>query len=157
VQQREAAAANKKHDLAPLDLNAAGMIHLELMARQASALTAASSTNRGGSSNLKRPAPASSTSAPPAKKAGPKSCFRCGQSNCMPDVCTKTTNTAGKPCAARQTGGRNPRTLLTPDGHPFCFNFAYSGSCSRGSACANNHSCSLCNGAHGAGSCAHLA
>jgi hypothetical protein len=158
VQQRKAAGSVKTHDLAPLDWEAIHMLNLELVNRKAvSTATAGTASRTNSAPSLKRSAPAGGLSGPPAKKSGPRSCFRCGQSGCMPDVCTKTTTTAGKPCVTVQVGGRSARTLLAADGRAYCFNFTYHGSCLRGSACNCVHECSLCGGAHGAGACQHLA
>ena len=142
IQQREMAALHPEHDLSTIDLAALTII--------------ATRTGRTGStSGLKR-----SFRSPSPQRAGRKMprlarrCFRCGREGHLPGECGESITTAGKAVAPLVKDARTKHALATPGGRRYCFEWARSAYCARGSKCLNAHGCSLCREAsHGAGTC----
>ena len=149
IQQREAVARNPVHDLSTIDHAALTIIATRI---------ALAPTLQQSSSPPKRP------SVEPALSVSKKKqrtdcllCFQCRGSAHFPADCKADRTCAGKPVAPLAPNAKSKHALLSPNGKPYCFNWALSASCKFGSKCANTHGCSLCNEpSHGAGGCSTL-
>jgi hypothetical protein len=154
VQQREAAARNPHHDIGPMDATAIMLIHQKVMTTcllgmQAGSKRSAPATfdsSSGSSKRVRQSGPGTSSSGTPGGH-----CFRCGEPGCRPSSCTKSKTITGRTCAALDTKSKSADALRAPDGRSFCLGFAI-GRCNN-ITCLRNHTCSVCAGAHGAGSC----
>ncbi|KAI6140126.1 hypothetical protein BKA82DRAFT_20507 [Pisolithus tinctorius] len=130
IQQCEIAHANPEHDLMGLDMAALTIANNHaLLAVQS--LTIATTTKRAAPNDL--------PSFPCKRPAHPNNnhgcCFRCGHSGHLPSNCTASSTAAGKPVVTLASNGKSKHTLIVPDGHHFCFNWATHSSCSFGPEC----------------------
>jgi hypothetical protein len=164
VQQHKAIARDPRHDLATLVWDGVNLIHQGLMgeAMQAAVRAAANATAAAVAVSAKRPASGLPTLAKPqpAKQAwtqhpaalgGGRWCFCCSKDGCRPATCREPITVAGAACAALNPSSRSLNALCTSAGKTYCLGYA-TGRC-LSVPCPRAHSCSICNGAHGAASC----
>jgi hypothetical protein len=156
--ERETLASDPCMDIAPLNNDTVQMITNQIMMAWLTTITQPIASHSGA--GQKRPAPSASGGGGKRARttigigAGPSGhCFRCGRSGCRPSTCSATSTVSGHACAPLDTTGKSPDALIGPNGKPFCLSFAI-GRCTS-TNCLRHHTCSICTGAHGAGSCPH--
>lgn len=154
IHQREAAANDPSHDLAPLDTAALQLVSNQILVARITAFSASSTSSSQWSKRSSQPPSAQSTSPQKRVRTSPSSCFRCGSGGHLPKDCTATKTRTGKDVAKLGSDPQHPNALTTNEGKRYCFRWSRDSSCPFGAGCLHHHACSICYGtSHGAQAC----